>query len=104
MTSSSSPIWEWVSTSDFSKDFKQLDRKERWIADKHLNAMLCDPNPLASREYKVCNECVPESHLFGINDDGGGNKRLGLLIHFNWERKTLFNGSESRTDIYYKQS
>ena len=51
--------------------------------------MLMMKNPAKAYHYTRCDECTPDLYLFGISDDGFGNKGLELQIHLDKQRNVL---------------
>ena len=60
------------------------------MVENTLYYMVRRKNPTATHHNETCDECLRDHYLFGIHDDGIGNKRLGLLIRIDQERKGLY--------------
>ena len=89
MASNGSPVWKRAPFPRFSIDFNRLSAYGKWVVVKTLDAMVCKSNPAAFYQNTVCDECVPDLRLFGIQDDGLENKMLGMLIYIDKERTVL---------------
>ncbi len=89
MVRSNKPIWKLVRYDRFQSDFLRLSPEGQWIVKNTLNAMVHKKNPTAVYQNEVCDECLPDLYLFGVHDDGIGNKKLALLIHLDRKRKIL---------------
>ena len=50
-------------------------------------------DPTVAYHNEVCFERFPDYHVFGIHDDGVGNKRLALEMHIDKQKKTLHPAS-----------
>lgn len=83
-------IWRVVRDPEFRTDFRQLDGSGQWIVEKYLDAMVQQRDPTTKYHNVTCDNCNPDTRLFGIQDDGVGNKRLGLLIRFDRQRNVLY--------------
>ena len=52
--------------------------------------MVYRKDPTAVYHNEVCDECRPNFYIFGIHDDGVGNKKLTLQIYIDKEEKILY--------------
>ena len=89
MVRSKKLVWKLVPYGRFQSDFLRLDPEGQWIVKNTLDAMVHMKNPAAVYQSEACDECIPDLHLFGVHDDGVGNKKLALLIYLDRERKIL---------------
>ena len=89
MVSSNKPTWRRIPFPRFYEDFQRLTPYGKWVVGKTLDAMVLKKNPAAIYQNTICDDSVPDLRLFGIQDDGLGNKRLGLLIYIDAERHIL---------------
>lgn len=94
---SNSDVWKRVPLDRFRADFNNLTPYGQWIVTKTLDAMIRHKDPTRVYQNTICDNCVPDLRLFGIQDDGVGNKGLGLLIYLDRERRVLYPISVNKT-------
>lgn len=98
MAPSTDPVWRRGIFPPFKQDFDKLTPKEQWIVEKIIPAMLHQNDPTQHYQNTICKDCLlDDCYLFGVSDDGGGNKGVALQIHLDRQRKIL-------TPISAKQS
>ncbi len=83
------PYWKLGKIPSFKTDFKKLTCYEQWVTGKTIGFMLNLKDPKKAYLYTNCDDCVPDLHLFGILDDGIGNKGLELQIYLDEKKNIL---------------
>ena len=75
---------------DFSKTFKNNEISDlgRWRFSCFFKTIINSKNPLKIWYHKTCSSYTA-FHLFGLNDDGGGNKRLEVVVKLDFESRML---------------
>ena len=89
MAKNPKPYWKLGKIPDFKIDFRKLSQIDQWIVGKTIENMLYIKAPEKTYRYTNCDECIPELYLFGVKDDGIGNKGLELQIHLDKKTKVL---------------
>jgi hypothetical protein len=72
--------WKVQFTKGFKKSYLNLSEKDKWIVKHFLNDIRYLKDPRKHYLYSVCDDCPPSYCLFGVSDDGLGNKGLDVLI------------------------
>ncbi len=83
-------IWDIAKIPSFKKDFTKLSLKEKWVVSQSVNAMRYVKDPSKLFPYPQCDSCPPNMYLFGVSDDGVGNKGLEIQIVIGKETKILY--------------
>ena len=60
----------------------------KWRLQHFITNMAQTEKPLNKWNHKTC-PTHKDFHLFGLNDDGLGNKRLEVLVQLDYENKSL---------------
>ena len=89
MAKNPKPFWKLGKVSSFRSDFKKLTPYAQWVVGNTIRSMLSVKDPARVYRYTICDDCTPDLYLFGILDDGMGNKGLELQIHLDKKRKIL---------------
>lgn len=90
MTSRNRIWWEVVKSTRFDSDFLELDGRGQWTVDKTLDGMVRCKDPVEVYDGIACDDCMHDTWLFGVQDDGSGNKGLKLQIYINRDRQVLY--------------
>lgn len=72
--------WKIQFTTGFKKSYLNLSEKDKWRAKHFLNEIRYVKDPRRHYSYTVCKKCPPSYCLFGVGDDGLGNKGIEVLI------------------------
>ena len=75
-----SVFWNIQLTKGFKKSYGKLSLKDKWIVKHFLNDIRYLKEPKRHYAYETCKNCPPSHCLFGIADDGIGNKGVSVLI------------------------
>ena len=89
MTKNPKPYWKLGKISSFKTDFKKLTPYGQWVTGRIIGEMLYLKEPQKTYQYTKCDECIPNLYLFGLLDDGIGNKGLELQIYLDSKRNIL---------------
>lgn len=89
MTKNPKSFWKLGKVSSFKTDFQKLSRYGQWIVGKTIESMLLMKNPARAYHYVRCDDCMDDLYLFGILDDGIGNKGYEIQIYLDKKRKIL---------------
>ena len=81
--------WKRGKFPSFKTDFDGLNPHQKWTVVKTIEGMLRSNDPTKTYESIECDNCLPGMNLFGILDDGFGNKGLALQVHINEQDKIL---------------
>lgn len=81
--------WKLAKIPSFRTDFQRLSAHHQWIVGKTIDSMLMIKDPARVYEYTRCDECVPDLYLFGVADDGVGNKGVELQIYLHRSKSVL---------------
>ena len=74
---------------DFPVYYWKLNKRERWTVDHTLEGMCRQNDPTKFYQSTICDECEPNTHLFGILNDGLGNKGLELQVKVDKQTRVL---------------
>ena len=86
----SKAIWNVAKIPSFKKDFLKLTPKEQWIVGRAINSMRYVKNPARLFPYPQCDHCPENMYLFGVSDDGIGNKGLEIQMIVGKKTHTLY--------------
>jgi len=89
MVKSPKLFWKLGKIPSFKSDFEKLPPYEKWVVGKTIRSMLYMKDPTRVYRCTICNDCNPVLYLFGILDDGIGNKGFELQISLDKKRKIL---------------
>ncbi len=73
-------FWDLQLTKGFKKSYGKLSLKDKWVVTHFLNHIRYLKDPKKHYEYQTCKDCPPNYCLFGVSDDGLGNKSVSVLI------------------------
>ncbi len=90
MTKNPKHYWKLVRVPSFKTDFEKLNPYGKWLVGKIIESMLQTKDPVRTYCHVTCDEYIPDLYLFGVLDDGVGNKKFGLQIYLDKEKKILF--------------
>ncbi|GEM_PF-6290022 len=83
------PYWKLGKIPSFRADFLKLQPYSQWRVSKTILNMLYLKDPTKIYYYTNCDDCLPDLHLFGIQDDGIGNKGIELQIYIDKQKNIL---------------
>ncbi len=83
-------IWNIAKIPSFRKDFQNLRLVEQWRVSHAINNMRYVKDPTRLYPYPQCDNCPNNMYLFGISDDGVGNKGLEIQIIVSKDTHTLY--------------
>ena len=81
--------WEERQFNLFQTTFLELSPYEQWVVTHTITSMIRQKDPRRRHEYVTCHDCMPGMYLFGVVDDGVGNKGVALQIHLDWINRIL---------------
>ena len=82
--------WKLNKIISFKSDFQKLSSSyEKWRVGKTLEYMLSMKDPSKVYKFARCDECREGLYLFGIVDDGLGNKGFELQVFLDRKKKIL---------------
>ena len=74
----------------FKTCFQKLKLQHQWVLHHELNDGFCyAKDPTRIYNHKVCKECKEGMFLFGIADDGVGNKGVEVMIFLDYKKNIL---------------
>lgn len=82
-------FWKLNKIPSFKKDFQKLSSYERWRIGKTIETMLYTKDPPKVYQFTKCEDCREGLYLFGILDDGLGNKGFELQVYLDKKKKIL---------------
>lgn len=77
--------------TDFTKSLEnpnEISELSKWRLQYFIKNLALETNPLHIWNHKTC-PTHKEFHIFGLNDDGLGNKKLEVLIQLDFDNKAL---------------
>ncbi|KFM19613.1 hypothetical protein AAA799P11_00602 [Marine Group I thaumarchaeote SCGC AAA799-P11] len=89
MAKNPKPYWKLGKVPSFKTDFLKLTPYGQWVIGRTIERMLYLKEPQKTYRYTNCDDCMPDLFLFGVLDDGIGNKGLELQIYLDKKRKVL---------------
>jgi len=82
--------WKLNKIISFKSDFRKLSTPyEKWLVGKIIEHMLSVKDPSKVYQFTRCTDCREGLYLFGIKDDGLGNKGLELQVYLDRKKKIL---------------
>ena len=81
--------WKLNKIPSFKSDFQKLSSYEHWCINKIIPLMLSMKDPSKVYEFIICEDGIKDLYLFGIADDGLGNKGIELQIYLDRSKKIL---------------
>jgi len=66
----------------------EISDLSKWRLQYFIKNLADEDNPLKIWNHQTC-PTHKEFHIFGLNDDGLGNKQLEVLIQLDFDNKTL---------------
>ena len=81
--------WKLNQILSFKSDFEKLPGYEQWCVNKHLMNMIGMKDPSKKYQFTRCNDLRKDLYLFGIADDGLGNKGIELQVYLDRKNKVL---------------
>lgn len=66
----------------------EISDLSKWRLQYFIKNLVETNNPLLKWHHETC-PTHKSFHLFGLNDDGLGNKKLEILIQLDFDTKTL---------------
>ena len=77
------PFWAIELTIGFKNDFLKLNDKDMWRVSGFLRNVVYANDPTEMYEITECADCPPSVVLFGLSDDGLGNKGIEIQVWIN---------------------
>jgi|APSaa5957512535_1039671.scaffolds.fasta_scaffold16658_6 hypothetical protein len=75
----------------FKARFQKLKPVHQWRVMRTLNDnMRYNKDPTKTYKHEECKECKKGLFLFGVADDGLGNKGVELMVFFDFKKKVLY--------------
>ena len=75
----------------FKTCFLKLKPEHKWRVHHSINnVMLYSKDPVKVIKHKICEECKDGLVLFGLADDGVGNKGVELMVFLNYKKHVLY--------------
>ena len=81
----------WVSIKyldEFLVEKEKISDLSKWRLEYFIKNIAQTDSPLDKWMHETCHNHT-DFHLFGLNDDGLGNKRLELLLQLDFENRTI---------------
>lgn len=83
-------FWSIQFTRGFQAAFHDLSDLDQWRAKGFIRNIVFMKNPPAVYNYTKCKKCPPDFYLFGISDDGLGNKGIEFQVWLHRKSNTLW--------------
>jgi len=82
-------FWELVLTTGFKSNFSKLNELDKWRVRFFIRNVAHFKDPTKFYNTTKCKKCPHSVLLFGISDDGIGNKGIEVQIWIRNTRKEL---------------
>ena len=82
-------FWSVRFTTGFHKSFKILCPLDMWRIEGFIRNIVYLKDPRKIHYYTICHDCPPQIALFGISDDGLGNKGIEILTWIDDKSKMI---------------
>ena len=82
-------FWELILTTGFKSYFSKLDKHDKWRIRFFIRNVAQFKDPVKFYNTTKCKDCPNSVLLFGISDDGIGNKGIEVQIWMRNTRKEL---------------
>lgn len=89
MVKSPKQYWKLAQIPSFREDFLKLSPYEQWVVGKTLGGMVEMKDPAKVYRFTQCNDCMDDLYLFGLADDGLGNKGIELQVYLDKTKRVL---------------
>lgn len=73
-------FWQPRFTKGFKTSFKELCPTEKWRIMGFIRNIAITEKPTEMYAHTPCEKCPPNFFLFGISDDGLGNKGIEIQV------------------------
>jgi hypothetical protein len=83
-------FWSLQFTNGFKKAYTNLGHLEQWRVKGFIQNVVLIKEPTEVYHHTPCEDCPPDFHLFGLSDDGLGNKGIEIQIWLNHKANTAW--------------
>lgn len=83
-------FWSLQFTNGYKKSFRSLSENDKWRVRGFIRNIVNVKEPTLVYQHTVCKECPPDFYLFGLSDDGLGNKGIENQVWINRKEKIIW--------------